>query len=71
MGTQEHTPLWVYSEDGVEVPIPVDELPFVPQDDGIYVDEITIDMEGLKSKTIRSIGWSLLKVALRMVILGK
>ena len=20
MGTQEHTPLWVYSEDGVEIP---------------------------------------------------
>ena len=67
----KHMPPWIMTEDGVEVPIPVDELPFVPQDDGIYVDEITIDMKGLKSKTIRRIGWGLLKMALRMVILGK
>ena len=68
---EKRMPPWIMTEDGVEVPIPVDELPFGPQDDGIYVDEITIDMKGLKSKTIRRIGWSLLKVALRMVILGK
>ena len=60
------TPLWVYGEDGIEIPIPFADEP-------ISMDTVEIDIDHLRDdkKMMWTLKWGLLKTALKFFFTGK
>lgn len=73
MGTQEHTPLWVYSEDGVEIPFT--DLPKLGESDE-WEATVDIDREAwdkivveLDRKTKWKIKWQFFVLAVKFLFM--
>ena len=68
-----NTPTWVYGEDGVEIPVAINDLPFATDPDSEDCvpmfgdgDEIIIPIDGTANKKlIRKFKWMVLKSAIK------